>query len=64
VIRPGRRHARELVGELVREVERVTGSKPDERLVERLTSFVPYGIGELVELRVLQSKADVGSAEG
>jgi len=64
VIRPGRRHARELVGELVREVERVTGSKPDERLVERLTSLVPYGIGELVELRVLQSRADVGSAEG
>jgi predicted ribosome quality control (RQC) complex YloA/Tae2 family protein len=64
VIRPGRRHARELVGELVREVERVTGSKPDVRLVERLTSLVPYGVGELVELRVLQSRADVGSAGG
>jgi predicted ribosome quality control (RQC) complex YloA/Tae2 family protein len=64
VIRPGRRHARELVGELVREVERVTGSKPDERLVERLMSLVPYGVGELVELRVLQSKADVGNAGG
>ncbi|MFZ8857115.1 MAG: hypothetical protein ACO2O1_02580, partial [Candidatus Caldarchaeales archaeon] len=64
VIKPGRRHARELVGELVREVERVTGSKPDERLVEHLTSLVPYGVGELVELRVLQSKAEVGSAGG
>jgi hypothetical protein len=45
-------------------VERVTGSKPDERLVERLMSLVPYGVGELVELRVLQSRADVGSAGG
>jgi hypothetical protein len=45
-------------------VERVTGSKPDERLVERLTSLVPYGVGELVELRALQSRADVGSARG
>jgi len=45
-------------------VERVTGSKPDVRLVERLTSLVPYGIGELVELRAMQSRADVGSAGG
>ncbi len=54
VIRPGRRPARELV----REVERATGSRFDDRLVERLTSLVPYGMGELVELRVLQ-RSDV-----
>jgi hypothetical protein len=64
VIRPGRKHAKELVGELVREVERATGSRPDERLVERLTSLVPYGVGELVELRALQGKADVGNPGG
>jgi predicted ribosome quality control (RQC) complex YloA/Tae2 family protein len=64
VIRPGRRLARELVGELAREAERITGSRPDERLVGRLISLVPYGVGELVELRALQGKADVGNAGG
>ncbi len=63
VIRPGRRPARELVGELVREAERITGSRPDDRVVERLISLVPYGVGELVELRALRDKTGVRTPE-
>ena len=62
VLRPGRKPARELVAELLREVERAWGTRPDEDVASQLVALVPYGVGEVVELKV--SRKATGQEQG